>query len=342
MLLLRCDAGPDIGSGHFFRQLALAECARERGRDAEIAIHEPADGLRQQAEHLDVEILEIPEEPGSAEDAARLVERARHREATAIVVDGYHFSPDYYRQIDGPWTVAAVDDLADQSFPVDVLLNQNIDAEHLNYDTPDRTTRLLGLDYVLMRRQFREKRRTIEQRDGPDVPERIERVFVFMGGADPTDQTAKVLHSLQSTEFDGRLNVVVGDDNPHRESIRRAGDGLDAEIRYHENIARMADLMQGHHFSINAGGSTSWELACLGVPMMQIVVAENQRNIADGLELRNVSTCLGWHEEVSTVRIADVFQTLANAPVRRREQIEGGMELVDGRGAPRVLDNLLA
>lgn len=342
MLLLRCDAGSDIGTGHFFRQLALGEYAATQGRDIALLIHEPLSGLLEQAESIGLEVQNVPAEPGTEADAKFLYDTAQRHDTRAIVADGYHFGPEYYDFLRrGDWTVGAVDDIAHQPFPVDVLINQNIDAGQLDYDTPDRTTKLLGVQYALMREQFRAARRDIEASGGPEVPPRVRKIIVFMGGGDPSNETTKVLEGLRRAKFDGVVDVVLGTSNPHQATIRRAGEALDAEVRYHENVSDMAGLIRGHDLSINAGGSTSWELACLGVPMMQIIVADNQRDIVEGLSSRNISINLGWQDDVTPETVRPAFRSVDSNPEQRRRQIRQGMELIDGRGVERVLRRLV-
>ena len=342
MILLRCDASTEIGTGHFFRLLSLGEYACERGVKAEIAMYRPPEGLVEQADGLGLGVRRLETEPGTNEEAKQLERWARLEGARAVVVDGYHFPPSYYRALSGHrWTVTAIDDIAHQPFPVDVLVNVNIDAEQLDYQTPPRTDRLLGIDYTLMRHQFRRKRKEIEESGGPEIPEQIEQILVFMGGSDPTDETTKVLKGLARANYRGSVDVVIGASNPNEESIRRVGHQLETQVCYHKNVSQMANLIAGHHLSINAGGGTSWEMACLGVPMLQIVVADNQADIVEGLDKRGISTSLGWHEDVTPADIARAFRTSNTHPERRKRQVLQGMEKVDGRGVKRLLEHLL-
>ena len=46
----------------------------------------------------------------------------------------------------------------------------------------------------------------------------------------------------------------------------------------------MAELMLNADLAIGAGGSTSWERCCLGLPTLLCVLADNQRNSAESLE----------------------------------------------------------
>jgi spore coat polysaccharide biosynthesis predicted glycosyltransferase SpsG len=48
-------------------------------------------------------------------------------------------------------------------------------------------------------------------------------------------------------------------------------------------VNNMAQLMADSDLAIGAAGSTSWERCCLGLPTIQVVLAENQKLIAQAL-----------------------------------------------------------
>lgn len=339
-ILIRCDANTEIGSGHFFRQLALAEWAQALGATAKMLVHAPTAALREQTEAMGVALVVAPADPATDADAAFVRSAAVELGATAVVVDGYHFPPIYFETLrDDRWTLAAVDDMAHQHFPVDVLINVNIDAEQLAYDTLPGTARLLGVKYALLRRQFHLVR---QRHEGAELREQVADVLVSMGGGDQTDETSKVLRGLNNAGYRGHIDVVLGSVNPNMAAVTTLADQLEAEVAVHRNVHAMAELIAGHDLAICAGGGTSWEMACLGVPMLQIVVADNQRNIASGLARRGISHCIGWREHVGPADVAAAFEAVAVGRMRRDEMRRRGMSLIDGCGAKRVAEALTA
>jgi spore coat polysaccharide biosynthesis predicted glycosyltransferase SpsG len=55
----------------------------------------------------------------------------------------------------------------------------------------------------------------------------------------------------------------------------------------------MAQLMADSDLAIGAAGATSWERCCLGLPSIMLVVADNQLEVAKGLELAGAAlVCL--------------------------------------------------
>ena len=58
----------------------------------------------------------------------------------------------------------------------------------------------------------------------------------------------------------------------------------------------MPQLFKWADISISAGGSTCMEMAFMGLPMVTIVLADNQSAIAEGFQSAGASLNLGWFE----------------------------------------------
>lgn len=335
----RCEAGPEIGAGHFFRQLALAEAGRARGRDPLLLVGGLTPALEDQAKASGIAVEVVEADVGGADDARAVTRRAAERESRSVVVDGYRFGPDYYRRLGDAFdVVAAVDDVGAQAFPVDVLINVNPHASDLDYEGPARC--LVGPRYALLRRQFLEARRTLEEARGPAVPEEVSRVLVAYGGADIGNMSSRALEALNAADYRGEVDLVLGPATPDPDGLVEMAKECRAEIRVHRNVTRMAELLSGQHLALCAAGTMSWELACLGVPMIQTVVADNQREIAAALDDAGVAIQAGSSDAVQSRDLADLFVRVAADAWLRARVSRGGMRLVDGRGGDRVLEVL--
>jgi len=94
--------------------------------------------------------------------------------------------------------------------------------------------------------------------------------------------------------------------------------------------------------AVSAGGSTSWELAFMGLPTVQCVLADNQADIAAELHRLNVTVNLGDHSQITPEKIARALSALFPAAEARQAMSTIGRRLVDGRGAARVVTFLRA
>ncbi|HSO33851.1 MAG TPA: UDP-2,4-diacetamido-2,4,6-trideoxy-beta-L-altropyranose hydrolase, partial [Labilithrix sp.] len=271
VLLVRADASATIGLGHVMRCLALAEAWLEGGGAVTFAMSEVPDALVSRIERAGARVARV----AAPEDAARL---ARELGARFAVVDGYHLGAAHQDALAGAGTrLLVVDDAGETATAAAALvLNQNAHASPSLYGTLGSGPELLlGLGYVLLRREFRASGAAPPARITPEL---ARRVLVTFGGADTAQLTPRALEAL--APLDG-LDVLVlaGAANPHASELRPPA-GARATVRIEIDASDMAEKMRWADLALIAAGSTSWELAACGVPMIAVVAADNQRGVA--------------------------------------------------------------
>jgi spore coat polysaccharide biosynthesis predicted glycosyltransferase SpsG len=136
--------------------------------------------------------------------------------------------------------------------------------------------------------------------------------------------------------------VVIGGSNPNESSITATTERTDVSVDLRSDVDDMASLMAEHDVAVSAGGSTCWELAFMGIPNVILVLADNQRGIAEGLEEAGTAENLGWHEEIGREEIPNQIETLLQNDAQRLRMARRAQELVDGKGAERVLGKMLS
>ena len=102
----------------------------------------------------------------------------------------------------------------------------------------------------------------------------------------------------------------------------------------------MAELTASADLYIGAGGITTWERCCLGVPSIVIVIAENQRSPAEALAKYGVVMNLGWDKGVKEGTITDAIRELIGNSQQRKIMSRRSLEVVDGDGVNRVVDTM--
>jgi UDP-2,4-diacetamido-2,4,6-trideoxy-beta-L-altropyranose hydrolase len=257
-----------------------------------------------------------------------------------MVLDGYHLDSSYQRRVkEAGHPLLVIDDMAHlEHYGADVVLNQNIHAETLQYSAEPNTQFLLGTRYVLLRREFSPWRHWKRE-----IPEVARKVLVTMGGSDPDNVTLKVIHALAEVGVDDlEAVVVVGAANPHYEALHAATCASQHAIRLLRNAPNMPELMAWADIAISAAGTTAYELAYLGVPMCLIAVAGNQEANVRLLDLAGLARGLGNLKDVTPRKAAALITTLARSREDRVLMSTRGRELVDGLGAGRVVMRLLA
>ena len=338
-LLIRADAGEKIGSGHVMRCLALAQAWQDAGgevRHTGTALP-PALAVRLAAERIVPTVL--TDAPGSPADAARTTALARDCGADWLVIDGYQFGADYQRALAASGARVLVNDDFGSigEYVADAILDQNLGARENAYARRGATTQLLlGPRFALLRREF------TRWRDwSREIPAEGRRILVTLGGSDPDNATLQVIEALRQVKVDGLEAVIVaGGGNPHREKLAAAVRAAGRGFRLLTDVSNLDELMAWADLAVAAGGSTSWERALLGLPGLVVVLAENQRGIAQALGAAECAIDLGWARELRVPQLAaDITAALRDGGWRARAA-EQSRRLVDGRGAERVVETL--
>lgn len=329
-VVIRADGGAAIGLGHVTRCLALADRLRERGARVTFVTRDPSGVVFAKLATGGCDVAAVPED---ADDLPMLLARARALDAAAVVTDVYGLTVAYQQAVRALARLVVIDDLAEGSFLADVVVNQNLGARAASYAVAPHTRLLLGPRFALLRREFVGPR-------GPAAP--APRVLIMMGGADPDNVTARALADVDTAAADVTIDVVAGP--AFRDLARLASVAAKAThaVRIHHDPPDLPALMAAATLAVSAAGSTCWELCCLGVPAVLLVLADNQIGVAAGLEAAGAAESLGAVDPFPEGRLAHAVEALLADPARRAGMAEIGRGLVDGAGAERVAAEVLA
>jgi UDP-2,4-diacetamido-2,4,6-trideoxy-beta-L-altropyranose hydrolase len=322
------------------RCLALAQAWQDMGGRAVFAMAETTAALRARLASESCEVFMISSGAGSSEDANGTIAYGRDLQCEWIVVDGYHFTAEYQDSLKAAgFRILFVDDYGHaRGYSADLVLNQNVCASEALYENRDpRTQMLLGSRYCLLRREFSAWRDW--KRDLPLVGRRV---LVTMGGSDPENLTARVVDALALVGIeDLEAIVVVGGSSPHAELVEgRAQGGKNISVR--RDVTNIAELMAWADAAVSSAGTTCWELCLLSVPALLVDVAENQTALARELARRRCAIHLGGPRDFTAQQLAQELERLLRSAETRRALSVGCRELVDGRGAMRVVSAMRA
>ena len=134
---------------------------------------------------------------------------------------------------------------------------------------------------------------------------------------------------------------MIGASNPHYDQLNLLVQSLNFSIKLVQNVTDMPQLMAWADIAIAAGGSTNWGLAFMGLPSVIIVIADNQQKIAEKLHEQGIIINLGWHQAITLEQIKLAVQALIRDRARRERMIQKGQQLIDGKGAMRVVSEMV-
>lgn len=264
-VIIRADSSHSIGTGHIMRCMVLAEqfdnvlfAVRELDGSINIRIKYP------------VHILKS----GDADELAELI---KEHKAETLVIDHYGIGFDDEKRIKELTGVRlfCLDDTYEKHF-CDVLLNHNVsaDAERYRGLVPEHCELRCGAEYTLLRPEFRRQK---------EAGRRYEknRVFVAMGGADTAGLNEKICGVLSRFSLD--ISVITTTANAGLESLRKyAGQNKNVELCV--NAENVAEIMNRSCFGVITPSVTANEAYYLGVPVIAVKTADNQKDIYEFLK----------------------------------------------------------
>lgn len=345
MLVIRADADPRMGIGHVMRCLALGQAWEDAGGSVSFvtACRETAIlariGEQRWAVHR---ISSRHPDPRDSEETLRLLEQARSDlpggKPLWVVCDGYHFDALYQEALRSRgYNVLVIDDCNPlPRYDCDMLLNQNPTADLFDYACPDSSIALRGLDYALLRREFRAPADRSLCAD-------VSNLLVTLGGADPDNVTATVMRAVEASPGSIQTTrVVIGGANPHGPELQSIAARSEHRFELLTSVSDMRASLVWADLAVSACGSSLWELARMGVPSLSIVLAENQRLIAERLAGMGLIRLLGDTQAATSGAISAALNALANDREVRLSMAEQGRRMVDGLGARRVVEAMIA
>lgn len=356
--LFRADASIHIGSGHIMRCLTLANLFKKQGHEIRFITRAHVGHLANWIEKQGFECVLLPEIApqnisGSLKHAAWLgtTQTQDFADCLPYIID---FSPDWvicdHYALDATWQknvqgacgakIAVIDDLHDRVHQADVLIDQNLGhcAKHYANLLPENCRVLAGTRYALLRPEFakwREKCAVKQHFSGS-----TQNVLLNLGGVDKDNITLKILQSLDKN-LSGSLNltVVMGASAPHIDSVRTFAEKMPFPCQVIVQAENMAELMAQADWAIGAAGSTSWERCCMGLPSILLILAENQRTIAEQLQ----SLGAAYAFDVAQIDSPEWLLCLRHfrQPENWQQMAAIAQNFCDGKGARRVVNQLI-
>ena len=159
-----------------------------------------------------------------------------------------------------------------------------------------------------------------------------------MGGVDRENVTGRVLDILMSAALpeDMLISVVMGVHAPWVEQVRAQALKMTRPTEVLVGVSDMARLMVDSDLAIGAAGSTTWERCCLGLPTIQLVLAENQIQAATAVASQGAA--LGIHCDSSiAIELPKLIQQINNDGRILVELSEQASRICNGTGIAETI-----
>lgn len=347
----RLDASVVIGTGHLVRCISLAQSLQDVGVRCHFVLRQLGLDVTWRVRAAGFEVHELPPpdrvpNPHSHADWAGVDEVRDAAETAAVfasvqldwvVVDHYSFSADWHSRVRAGTgaRIAAIDDLGDRPMSVDVLVDHNYSVDHLaKYygRLPVSSALLAGPTYALLSSGYANAPRYVYHAE-------VRSIGIFMGGVDVHNHSSMALDSCELAGFRGPVEVVSTAANPHLSMLRQR-IATRSTWSLSEDLPSLTTFFSRHDVQIGAGGGSTWERCCIGVPTLALILAENQRMVLEPLS--RLAVLQAASQVLPTVEgLASDLVRMINNSEFRRVLADNSRRLVDGRGARRVADFLV-
>lgn len=344
VVAFRTDASTTIGTGHVMRCLALAESLTELGfRCVFISAALPGNlnsFIRKSGfECIEINIIEnwTPKRGGSSaesqeKDANCFLEKCKHLNIFLIIVDHYSF--------DKPWEnmvfsytkcILVIEDMPSIAHSCHIIVDSTVEENLLYQDlVPESTIKLLGPKFALLRKEFQGRQDVLKRQYKKDKY----KLLINMGGTDPDNITFEILKALPiNVEKKFSLTFIVGKGFQQFTSLKNSLEIKFPNASLKCGVKNMSKEMAHSDLAIGAAGTTAWERCAMGLPTIQLILAENQRLVAEkttkngaALTLRNLT------------ELGDLLSNLNEEKLMKMAQ--SAVRLVDARGTERVREEI--
>jgi spore coat polysaccharide biosynthesis predicted glycosyltransferase SpsG/2-C-methyl-D-erythritol 4-phosphate cytidylyltransferase len=330
-VLFRVDGSTEMGMGHVYRSLAIADALRDTSR-ASVAFLMTArhsEGLKTVAQYG------YPVRLAGEASLGTYLELIRDYAPDILINDLPGLDAAYLEELShlGTTTVNLVDTLDDLE-RTEAYAQVIVSVMSEERETPENFYG--GPAYAILRRHFRDTAKQKEIRAEPRL------VVLTFGGSDPQGLTLKAARALSGLGEGLEVVAVAGPAFSYQREFEALQASLGRRVPLMKQLeGHIADLMFEADLVLCSGGMTVYEIAALGTP--GLVLAQNTREEArmrafarrGSIEFLGLGTALGEAEIAERTR-----SLLADVDARRRMS-ERGRAMVDGMGAERTAELVL-
>lgn len=361
-IAFRADASLQIGTGHVMRCLTLADALTARGAECQFICREHPGNLLEliRSKGYIAHALPTSVPVGANSFATEIAPQSlahshwlgatQSEDAAACATILAELQPDWlivdHYALDARWEEAlkpycrklmVIDDLADRPHACDLLLDQTFGRQPEDYRAwvPAECRRLCGSQYALLRPEFAALRPySLRRRAEPQ----LRHLLITMGGVDKDNATGQILAALRISPLpvDCRITVVMGATAPWLAEVERLAQAMPWPTQVRIGVSDMAQLMADSDLAIGAAGATSWERCCLGLPTIMLVLADNQRLVAQGLEQAQAARIIKQTQDIASC-LPGLLRELIEQPMFLQNMSQSAARIVDGQGTATVI-----
>ena len=284
------NAYDEIGTSYIYRCLSIA---------SKLVFHDVL-FLLDEAHQLGIDIIENYNYPLQLYDGKDdLVNKLREYSPQIVINDILDTSEEYISILkEEGYFVVNFEDLGTGTKVADVVFDALYE-----HEIGQQSNIFTGYKYYVLRDEFYFQPKKI-------ITQKVNNVLIAFSGTDQNNLTEKVLESILSTNFDGRINVVVGVGYDDVEGLVEKYE-YNPAIQIYKNVPNIGEFMFKADVVFTSAGKTMYEICSLGVPT--ICLCKDEREVTHVFANEsNGFINMGLGEAVEKQEIIETFIKVVN------------------------------
>ena len=289
-ILIRVDGNHQIGLGHIYRMLSLADHLIDHNilfvsqTQNQLGIN-----LIKESNYRLVEI----------EDMESFDLTIAEYQPDIIINDILDTEPAYMKHVKSKARlIVNFEDLGSGAQHADLVINA------LYEEKLPLENHYWGEKYYCLRNEFQLLPRK-------EITPSVNNILITFGGTDPNNYSKRIIHILNELNFSGLVTVVVGLGYRQFEELVNSAKNFKIKVEFKQHVKNISRMMHDADLAFTSAGRTVYELASLGIPT--IVIAQNEREMRHTFARTDngiINMGLGW--QVTDEDIKETTQKLVN------------------------------
>lgn len=274
--MIRCDAGPDIGMGHFMRSFALAQALSPNFRIVFVSRSLPKK-YALWLKHQGYKFIRMSSKITLSSEVRCLQILVKKMKVSLLIVDTYAYRMKQLKALKKQTTLLDFDDSANPRNPADIIYSpyamsggRRIEKNHLS---------LFGVQYLVFSNDLKKIRRGGRS----DQSKKKLKAILSMGGGDNLSLILRILKCFGPYLKNYNLVVNIGLFSKRgKRKLKKFCKQNNLNVSWLGRPSQLWSEMNSSDLALVSGGLTKYEAAYLGVPSMTF-----SRNSVEDLDCKH-------------------------------------------------------
>ena len=347
-VVFRLDASEKIGMGHLSRCNSLASSLVDKGAKIHFITRYLDKKFKKFLENKKYRLSYLPKNkvfeksnnlnsenlwPNELQkiDAIQTKKLISNKKTDWLVVDHYGLNLQWEKILNQKVKkIMVIGDHLNRPHVCNLFLNQNFVKEKdfkLKRTLPKKCKVLLGPRYSLLDKSYLSLRKKMKIKD-----KKIKKVLISFGGSDMPKLLYKVVETFNCRELKNVNLMVVTNNKFHiYKKIKK---------KFFKSAKTLSKLIYKSDFCIGAGGSTTWERMCLGLPTLIFPIAKNQKKSSENLYKEKLIYLVKNYKKIGKKALRKKIISIIKDKKNLYQKKINGLTIVDGLGSFRLSEIL--